>query len=548
MTPEINPEEARRLARECLANSYDENVFRQFVANLLPDAERLTSGHATGKYIPEAFQDFVVSYRRIAKTREAGKEKIDVLAVKLKKAGHLMNARSMQRRFIGRYLSGAYGGQLKDAALVAFHSDESPDWRFSFVYKERVFREGKVDSVLSEPRRASFMVGPHELAHTAERQFVDLLQAPDKSTISRIRDAFGVERVTREFFNEYRLLFLELQAIIQRAMDQDSTICKEFKSINAQVYAKRMLGQIVFLYFLQKKGWLGVEKNKKWGTGAHAFLKELFMKNRENDFFNDFLNPLFYDALATDRKKQDHFFALLDCRIPFLNGGLFEPIHGYDWRRLRIDVPDSFFAHLFEVFDRFNFTVREDEPLESEVAVDPEMLGKVFEGLLDVDQRRQKGTFYTPRHIVHYMCRESLAQYLDRSINIVPVYETEDNTFPGMTAKSNGLALPGVKTKEKTVLRWHREELAPLADIQAFMRQDESFEEDGGERKNRDKASEYSAELSATLPESIKKHARRIDDALANVKICDPAIGSGAFPVGMMHEIVRAQDIAGWLP
>lgn len=543
MLTEITPEEAQRLVRQCLGNPYDENIFRQFAANLLPDAERLESGHSSGTYVPKFFRDYVASYRRLAKTREDGKAMLDVLAVKLKSSSQLLNARSMQRQFIARYLNGAYGGDLKDAALVAFHCDDMPDWRFSFVYKDRVFMDGKVVSRLSEPKRASFMVGPHELTHTAERQFVDLLQDPDKSAISRIREAFGVERVTRSFFNEYRQLFLELRDIIQESLDHDARVRKEFKSIgiSAQVYAKRMLGQIVFLYFLQKKGWLGVRCGQKWGAGSHAFLKELFSANQEKDLFNDFLNPLFYDALATDRKADDHFFALFGCRIPFLNGGLFEPLHGYDWRALRLCVPNSFFARLFEVFDRFNFTVREDEPLESEVAVDPEMLGKVFEGLLDVEERRGKGIFYTPPHIVHYMCRESLVQYLDRALNCAPVYEADRDTLPGIAQKNADLTLPGVKTREKNILRWQREELAPIADIQAFVRQDEALEENGGERKNRRKAAGYSAELSAELPESIKKHASRIDEALANVKICDPAIGSGAFAVGMMHEIVRAR-------
>lgn len=295
MTPEISQEEARRLALQCLGNSYDESIFRQFVANLLPDVERLREGHSTGNYVPESFQAYVVSYRRLAKTPDEGKEKVDVLAVKLKSFSQLLNARSMQRQFIARYLNGARGGKLKDAALVAFHSDDSPDWRFSFVYKDRVWVDGKVESRLSEPKRASFMVGPHELTHTAEQQFVELLQAPDKSTIGRIRKAFGVERVTREFFNEYRQLFLELQEIIQKNIDNDANVRKEFKlkGVNAQVYAKRMLGQIVFLYFLQKKGWLGVGQKQKWGTGSHAFLKELFTANKEKDFFNDFLNPLF---------------------------------------------------------------------------------------------------------------------------------------------------------------------------------------------------------------------------------------------------------------
>lgn len=324
-------------------------------------------------------------------------------------------------------------------------------------------------------------------------------------------------------------------------MENNPTIAREFKEkgIKSQVYAKRMLGQIVFLYFLQKKGWLGVQRGQKWGTGSHAFLKELFATNQDQDFFNDFLNPLFYDALATDRSASDHFFKLLGCRIPFLNGGLFEPLHGYDWRKFRLHIPNSFFTRLFEVFDRFNFTVREDEPLESEVAVDPEMLGKVFEKLLNVEERRHKGTYYTPRPIVHYMCRESLALYLDRALNLEPVYESKRNVLPGLPNEAGALALPGIKTRENTCLRLDRVENVPLADIEALLLQDEAIADVDDKADNKKKASDYSTELSASLPATVQKNARRMDEALAKIKICDPAIGSGAFAVGMMHEIVR---------
>ena len=116
--------------------------------------------------------------------------------------------------------------------------------------------------------------------------------------------------------------------------------------------------------------------------------------------------------------------AYLNCKIPFLNGGLFDPIGNYDWVHTDILLPNDLFSNkkqtpqgdigtgIFDVFDRYNFTVKEDEPLEKEVAVDPEMLGKVFENLLEVKDRKSKGAFYTPREIVHYMCQESLVYYL----------------------------------------------------------------------------------------------------------------------------------------
>src|SRR5439155_18984289 len=113
-----------------------------------------------------------------------------------------------------------------------------------------------------------------------------------------------------------------------------------------------------------------------------------------------------------------------ECRIPFLNGGLFDPIGGYDWVNTDINLPRDLFSNkrktkdgdigdgILDIFDRYNFTVKEDEPLEREVAVDPEMLGKVFENLLEIKDRKSKGTYYTPREIVNYMCEESVANYL----------------------------------------------------------------------------------------------------------------------------------------
>ena len=105
----------------------------------------------------------------------------------------------------------------------------------------------------------------------------------------------------------------------------------------------------------------------------------------------------------------------------FLNGGLFEPINNYDWGKTDIILPNDLFSNrtkndiegsgVLDVFDLYNFTVREDEPLEKEVAIDPEMLGKVFENLLSDNLRKGQGAYYTPREIVHYMCQESLINY-----------------------------------------------------------------------------------------------------------------------------------------
>ena len=247
-----------------------------------------------------------------------------------------------------------------------------------------------------------------------------------------IEEAFSVEAVTNEFFLKYAELFGEIEKALKKLVDKDKTVRDEFKAkgIDTVDFAKKLMGQIVFLYFLQKKGWLGVPKGQNWGDGRHDFLRRLAKSEygKYENFFNDILEPLFYDTLATDR-GHEAWCNRFKCRIPFLNGGLFEPLGGYDWAKADVILPDRLFTNneyvelsvtgtgILDVFDRYNFTVNEAEPLEKEVAIDPEMLGKVFENLIEENRRKGLGSYYTPREIVHYMCQESLINYLDAALN-----------------------------------------------------------------------------------------------------------------------------------
>ncbi|MFK5976737.1 MAG: TaqI-like C-terminal specificity domain-containing protein [Sulfurovum sp.] len=171
--------------------------------------------------------------------------------------------------------------------------------------------------------------------------------------------------------------------------------------------------------------------------------------NSKDDFYTQILQEIFFEAL--NKKRKDDYFKLLDCKMPFLNGGLFAK-DKFD--TLDIIIENSIFEKIFKVFDRYNFTIIEGSPNDSEVAIDPEMLGRVFEDLLE--DRKDKGAFYTPREIVHYMCKESLNNYID------------DN-----------------KTDEEKL------------------------------------------------------------EQLKNIKVLDPAIGSGAFPMGMLHEIIKLRQELG---
>jgi Alw26I/Eco31I/Esp3I family type II restriction m6 adenine DNA methyltransferase len=513
----MNRDQARTLIAQTFTQSFDKSRFGGFVVNVLNRIDESKAGAWNSQYIKDAFKDHVQRYERLGTYTSPDEEKLDILIVFLTAASKLERARTAIRNFVADHLKHR---NEKEAALVAFVSPTEKQWRFSYVkmdYASIETESGKVgvETRLTPARRFSYLVGEGESCHTAQTRFLALLQ--DSGTNPRladIEDAFSVEAVTKEFFTKYAELFSDINKALERLTQKDKAIRDEFKtkSVNAVDFAKKLMGQIVFLYFLQKKGWLGVAKGQDWGTGPHDFLRKLARGEygKYDNFFNDILEPLFYDTLATDR-GHEAWCGRFKCRIPFLNGGLFEPLGNYGWRKTDIDLPNNLFTNskffdegiegtgILDVFDRYNFTVNEAEPLETEVAIDPEMLGKVFENLIEENRRKGLGAYYTPREVVHYMCQQSLMNYLDAALN------------------KNG------------------ERVSP-ADIDTFVHLG-------------DQAALYeAARLSGTksyplhLPTSIETHARLIDEKLADITICDPAVGSGAFPVGMMTEIVRARS------
>ena len=266
--------------------------------------------------------------------------------------------------------------------------------------------------------------------------------------------------------------------------------------------------------------------------------------------------------------RQDYYYSRFNCKIPFLNGGLFDPINNYDWVHTDIILPNELFSNnnktakgdigdgIFDIFDRYNFTVIEDEPLEKEVAIDPELLGKAYEKFNAIrpdnfDEYRkvlksgkkgeenkfnkQYGVYYTPREIVHYMCRESLINYLasefsDRTDAYQKVSTEQLDAF-GNTARKGQLSLEAEYKPNPYI---------PKEDIETLINYGEMLGENEAVVVSKGKETEtYSHKLS----ESIRKNAKIIDDKLADILICDPAVGSGAFPVGMMHEIVSTRNL-----
>ena len=524
--------EAEQLVINTFTHDFSEEQFANFIRNLLPGIEAPSTRAIPNAQLPQGFREHVYNYTRLGTYHDPKGDVLDVVIVKLKNQGSLDRARTRQRNLMAHYLN----RREKDAVLVAYFSDDPSDWRFSFVklaFQTEITDQGKVKvyQEYTPARRYSFLVGKHEPNHTAQKQLGDLLMKEGKPTLEQIEEAFNIESVTKEFFEDYKSLFLMIKENLDRIVETKPHIQAEFErcEIDTANFAKKLLGQIVFLYFLQKKGWLGVTEGQDWGTGDKKFLSNLFEHNKDKNFFDEILEPFFYEALAMERKGD--FYPALQCKVPFLNGGLFEPLNGYDWENTFIGLVNQDFEEVFRVFNLYNFTVREDEPLEKEVAVDPEMLGKVFENLLEIKDRKSKGAFYTPREIVHYMCQESLINYLDSALN-----QRERKLSEGEGVQSD--LFGKIPDHQMTLKEKVYHEVVPLSDIEAFIRKGEvSIERDQAREEGKLGDGDYG------LPMSIREHAKEIDSSLADVKICDPAIGSGAFPVGMMTEIVRARRV-----
>lgn len=386
---------------------------------------------------------------------------------------------SVLRRKVGlRNLIRPNLGYGFDAALAVFN--DGTNWRLSLIC------DLKEDA--TSTKRFTYVFGDEKAYYKTPILRFESLRTKANEFLE-IKKAFSVEALSDDFFDEYRKQYAEFVKFLtgkeyvkkgnkwveQETGEPDAQYFISFKKDDKLVrdYIKKMMGRIVFLYFLQSKGWL---------AGNLHYMHDLFYDASDEvkgDFLDKVLEPMFFGLLNT--KPEDRSSAPLvngvgvkyipnADEIPYLNGGLFQ--------QEKIDevesvFPAGMFQSLFDFFDSYNFTIDENDPNDAEVGVDPEMLGKIFENLLE--DNKDKGAFYTPKEIVRYMCQESLTAYLQTGIDDAEVKEHIANF---------------VKTND--------------------------VEELGG----------ASSEL-----------AMSIDQKLIDVKICDPAIGSGAFPMGLLREL-----------
>lgn len=531
----MDKKQAKDLIKRLFSEAFELDAYRHFLRNLLNQYEE-RSGHYTGNFIPDAFRQHINQYWRIGKYVDPDGNQLDLLVVEVKSLAKLERARSSLRNFAVNRLKQFE----KEASLIAFYAqdDNGADWRFSFVKVEHeAYKDDqgkvKLKQELTPARRYSYLVGVHENSHTASKQLLPVLEMDYADPrIEEIEMSFSIEKITNEFFDQYKALFVKLAEHLKKQSHFKQATTEETNQAVIR-FAKKLLGQIVFLYFLQKKGWLGAAYGKAWGEGSKRFLRERYNQVAKSggDYYHDFLRYLFYEALACERndQKDPGYYDRFQCRVPFLNGGLFEADYD-DWEAVEINIPNSLFHNdektkagdtgtgILDVFDRYNFTIKEDEPLDKEVAVDPEMLGKVFEDMLEISERKSKGAFYTPREIVHYMCQESLIHYLHTELQ---------RSGSGATATPQNLFSP-----EQTIGPVSREDLEILIRLGHLALENETRVVNKGKETDTYKFQ---------LPEAVRKIADTIDTALAAIKVCDPAIGSGAFPVGLLHEIVTAR-------
>lgn len=351
-----------------------------------------------------------------------------------------------------------------DAAIVVF--SDGTDWRLSFVCD--------IKDVATAPKRFTFVFGEKDNFYRTPIDRFTTLQ-DEEPTFKNIHKAFSVEALSDDFFDQYRdhyADFVEFVTGKRYVKDGSKWVERVIHKPNYQYsdtfgsddklvrdYVKKMFGRIVFLYFLQRKGWLDGNRN---------YMHDLFVNSdKKDDFLDGVLEPLFFEILNTDKPYRTVAAKALpgSDNIPYLNGGLFA---ADEIDELDCKFPESLFSKFFNFLDSYNFTIDENDTDDAEIGIDPEMLGRIFENLLE--DNKDKGAFYTPKEIVDYMCRESIIAYL----------------------------------------------------------QNEKFTDNGNETIRKFVETYDGTSLSIDQRKYLK-------DKLKSVKICDPAIGSGAFPMGLVN-------------
>jgi adenine-specific DNA-methyltransferase len=479
--------------RELLHQEYNIENWKKVTEFVFPNVQYLQKPQA----IPHN-NDKVESFKQIGNVKLNDGKNLAMFEVKVAEQVNLSRNRVELRKLVENLID-----QERNHGVLVIYEQGKDDYRFTFTAKSTEFSEEVNDFVdlETDAKRYTYILGKNESCKTAANRFWELSTHRDKATIKDVENAFSVERLNKEFFNKYKEYYEDfVQYITGKRFVKEKgkwvekkigSAQPEYKTVFdnddklARNFVKLLLGRLVFIQFLQKKGWMGVPANSKhWKNGDPDFLMNLFNHAKsKNEFHSKCLYPLFYKAFNTPDRPND-VFTLTGNKVPYLNGGLFE---NENPKTKDIDFPATYFANLLEFFGQYNFTIDENDPLDHEIGIDPEMLGHIFENLLE--DNKDKGAFYTPKPIVQYMCQESLIQYLK-------TYLQERQLWPIEEEATNQAEI----------------------NLQNFVRK----------------------KIAGELLNDYDEHLAR---ALKEVKICDPAIGSGAFPMGLLNEIFYCMQV-----
>jgi adenine-specific DNA-methyltransferase len=376
-------------------------------------------------------------------------------------------------------------------------------WRLTFALREAsIDLDGSLALRETAPKRFTYVLGPSEPCRTPTERLTELAKHGRNAELRHVEEAFSVETLNKEFFRNFKTLFDALAAELRDNFKDWKKPVDAGERDPAAQEAQMLLNRLLFLSFVQRKGWLNRDQRY-----LSRHFNEYYASRKDDSYYREFLSRIF-EIVSTEWISRDKVTAHLSSQdprnhdLPFLNGGLFQDDDANDAetrRRRNLRISNATFARLFsELFDVYNFTIREDSPLDIEVAVDPEMLGKIFEELILSEElgaagksrRHDTGSHYTPRPVVHYLCREALAAWLEKR---APFSGTND----AVTRIRSLLALDASEGVDDAIMTRLRD-LFPSPD-----------------------------EADLLLKE------------LGKLRACDPAVGSGAFPMGLLYELLN---------
>ena len=290
------------------------------------------------------------------------------------------------------------GWAIPGSFLTVFHAPDEDVWHLVTPYEEETD-----DITTGRPVLRRYTLGEGETHRTVASALADM-DASKGRLAERINEAFRVKPVTEDFYENYKQAFNTLSNELRDDLEIEE----------ADEYAHVTLNRLMFFYYLQKKGWIGDRKNfVRW------FHEQYEQSDDSDQFHEKWLSSLFFDGM--NQPAGDPVGVELPAEVEeaisevaYMNGGLFQPT---DLDENSTYLSDAVLNNVIRGFlEQYNFTVTEESPYDIDVAVDPAMLGKIYESLIAEQERGEAGIFYTPRVEVDLMCRMALyEQFCDHA-------------------------------------------------------------------------------------------------------------------------------------